>query len=722
MDENKISQNSKVKLRIDIPNVIKPFFNRITSFPNMVKKVVEASGKINNKESLKVTINNTALEISKHDIKSQPIEKLIPEKYESSQKMSSNIDRYTELGQRSIESNQQEFGLKPLSESEKIELENLHKIINPQISKEADKTNTLLIEDINLTPEQSKSISDYEEYGTGSILMLEPEELQKIPDVIDGHKIADYQKMDLLSGGLEFKEYGTAYNLENHSIVKTQLNDDLVPEKTVLKKTDVVFDIKELNNKEIDPLETPEITQAKGLPEGWKWTDYPDGSGSLRSPENKSFYSYDLETQEFQSPSRNNSYEKVHGDFNLKDFKKLAEEQLLHTFDIVAIDPKLSPEEQNSLSAHRSIVNGAEMSGEKIKNVVQEVINDPAKMLQFDSNYQSVIIDYIKTAGKGKEFDMNFSKTMADKWALEHSNKTDLSKGMTSSQIDEIQARFYRNYESAAKELNLPVSPFVENNSVSADLNESQQRNLAYLEKNILNLGFTNDKEFKTELLTKFTGNEENFSVSQSTDKNFFKSNTVSFDLKFHRSKDTGTVFFNSYQINLENQARNSNLSHNVNLRQIPFSAKEAINLIEGRSVRTDINFRGGTKENVFVKLDFNSPKENGNFNLRKFFPEYGVNTSDILIKSNVFIAPNKEDIRDKIIRSLEKGNVVPILIKNTDGKTEKLNAVLNPHYKTLNLYNNRMERVNEKQSLSVGAKQETNQTENISQKPLSRK
>lgn len=42
-----------------------------------------------------------------------------------------------------------------------------------------------------------------------------------------------------------------------------------------------------------DPVEK-KITPVKSLPEGWRWIDYADGSGSLETPEGKSSFGYDL--------------------------------------------------------------------------------------------------------------------------------------------------------------------------------------------------------------------------------------------------------------------------------------------------------------------------------------------------------------------------------------------------------------------------------------------
>ena len=46
------------------------------------------------------------------------------------------------------------------------------------------------------------------------------------------------------------------------------------------------------------------IVPAESLPDGWAWTQYGDGSGSLKSPDSKSYFGYDLGTHEFQHPAQ----------------------------------------------------------------------------------------------------------------------------------------------------------------------------------------------------------------------------------------------------------------------------------------------------------------------------------------------------------------------------------------------------------------------------------
>lgn len=75
----------------------------------------------------------------------------------------------------------------------------------------------------------------------------------------------------------------------------------------------------------------PQKTAAKSLPDGWTWTDYPDGSGGISSPDGKEYYAYDLQTHEYQD-CRTKKWE-FWKDYplpmNLKDFKEDTEERIL---------------------------------------------------------------------------------------------------------------------------------------------------------------------------------------------------------------------------------------------------------------------------------------------------------------------------------------------------------------------------------------------------------
>lgn len=44
------------------------------------------------------------------------------------------------------------------------------------------------------------------------------------------------------------------------------------------------------------------IVPIEGLPEGWYWKQYNDGSGSMYSPSGKNYFEYDLFTNEYMDP------------------------------------------------------------------------------------------------------------------------------------------------------------------------------------------------------------------------------------------------------------------------------------------------------------------------------------------------------------------------------------------------------------------------------------
>lgn len=310
----------------------------------------------------------------------------------------------------------------------------------------------------------------------------------------------------------------------------------------------------------------------------------------------------------------------------------------------------------------------------------------------------------------------NFHKELANRYAAELSKPTDLSKGLNVDKISEKQSYHWNLSIVTGEDFKIKESL----NKLVEQFNEPQYKNFNFLKDQIKFLGFGTKENLHLELANKITQGADNFKIDQHTEMNHFKSSQIKFELSFNKSKETGNVFLNSYEIKLNNKEKEQYLSFTVDLKKIPFSAKEAVNLIEGRSVRTEINLKNGDKEDVFIKIDFQNPNENGKYNLNKFFPNYGVNTSEILKKSNVLIA--NDEIKNKLIKSLEKGNVVPVIIKNIEGNN-KLNAVLNPQFKTLNLYDFKMQRVSNIQSIqNTNISTEKQTSENNMQQSTQRK
>lgn len=252
-----------------------------------------------------------------------------------------------------------------------------------------------------------------------------------------------------------------------------------------------------------------------------------------------------------------------------------------------------------------------------------------------------------------------------------------------------------------------------QNQNTQNESSETQKEKTNYdiLKDQIKYLGFGEGASMLTKLSEKLDSREKEFSLSLASDKASFKNNEVNFQLNFQKSEKNEKVYLNTFLANLKNEKKGVDLSHTFSAKG-NFTAKEAINLLEGRAVKTEIfNQKSSQNEEVFLKLKLNEEKnENGNFKLQVFNKNYGIDVSKIMDKSNlVFDNEKHKEITQK---SLEKGNIVSVKFEQNNRVTEG-KAILNPQYKMLNLYDNKMKRVNSNEQVFQKDHSETNEVKN---------
>lgn len=213
-----------------------------------------------------------------------------------------------------------------------------------------------------------------------------------------------------------------------------------------------------------------------------------------------------------------------------------------------------------------------------------------------------------------------------------------------------------------------------------------------YLRNQMKYLGFGEGEKLHKDLETGLNSAEQQFEIKTSSNK-ASAGNEVDFTLKFNKT-ESGGVFLNSYKAVLNND-KSEEISQNFPVnRENTFTAKEAINLLEGRTVKIEFtNPKTEQLEPAFVKLNFAEPKtEKGNYNFQNFYKNYGVDTDQIVEKSNLIF--DKPEYRESTIKSLEKGNVVKVKFE-IDEQVVEGKAVLNPQYKNLSIYDQDMNRIN---------------------------
>lgn len=83
-------------------------------------------------------------------------------------------------------------------------------------------------------------------------------------------------------------------------------------------------------------------------------------------------------------------------------------------------------------------------------------------------------------------------------------------------------------------------------------------------------------------------------------------------------------------------------------------TAKEAYNLLSGRSVNKDLTNKEGQPYNAWLQLDFNEKDKNDNFKVKQYHQGYGYELEAVLNRYPIKELGNDEE---KVkLKSLEKG------------------------------------------------------------------
>ncbi len=170
--------------------------------------------------------------------------------------------------------------------------------------------------------------------------------------------------------------------------------------------------------------------------------------------------------------------------------------------------------------------------------------------------------------------------------------------------------------------------------------------------------------------------------------------NGKSFDaiLNFRKADKNEMYFFNSYTAKLDKGVR-ENIEQTFYINKgSGVTAKEAYNLLDGRSVFKELTNKDGASYHAWMELDPTTKDKNGNHILKQYHTNYGFELGKSLVA-----LPIKElgsdDERMKLIKSLEKGNLQAVTFEG-NGKDERMFIEANPKFKTLNIYNNEMKRM----------------------------
>lgn len=226
------------------------------------------------------------------------------------------------------------------------------------------------------------------------------------------------------------------------------------------------------------------------------------------------------------------------------------------------------------------------------------------------------------------------------------------------------------------------------------------EQNLKYLQDNIKYHGFGEGLNPMLEEQIK-KGNAE-FSLSYKVDVN---KREMEATLHFKKSDTTDMYFFNKYDAKVKNE-KEEDMAQTFYLNKgSGVTLKEAYNLLNGRAVHKELTDKQDQKYQAWIQLDFSSKDKHGNYERKQYHENYGFDLKEALSFYPVKELMKEEDMKT-LLRSLEKGNVQMVTLE-TPGKEIKVFIEANPQYKSINLYNGKMERLDQDQRQDMMKKPE---------------
>lgn len=464
------------------------------------------------------------------------------------------------------------------------------------------------------------------------------------------------------------------------------------------------------------------LIPASDLPDGWTWNEYDDGSGSLKSPSGHRYYSYNMQTQEYTLPYGRREWTGMRDFYDapksLNEFKSYVENDLKAKAVQNNLYPKLSEEEKNDILNYRIFMKENEFILENL-----QITANQRKAYSEKMEFGTTDGDYSLTKAQ-----MDTIPNVIDSHTLSQNDKYELAFGQLEKQLYgesyELldSGEILKNYldENVFSRHRILTMNDIKFNNQNPNIMETQNEYepSQYPKFQLKYLGFGEGEQLHKDLENGINAPEKEFEIKTTSDKTM-PGNEMEFTLKFNKIEN-GSVFMNFYNAKLTKE-NGDVISHNFPVNRVnTFTAKEAVNLLEGRTVKIEFHNPKTEKiEPAFAKLNFNEPKtEKGNYNFQNFYKNYGVDTAQIVEKSKLIF--DKPEWKESTIKSLEKGNIVKVKFE-LDDKVVEGKAVLNPQYKNLNLYDSDLNRINTNKPLEGLEQDNKHEKNNVKEQSIKR-
>ena len=219
------------------------------------------------------------------------------------------------------------------------------------------------------------------------------------------------------------------------------------------------------------------------------------------------------------------------------------------------------------------------------------------------------------------------------------------------------------------------------------------QKNFEYLKDRVKFTGFGEGLE--NELKERMQQQTPKFMLVHTG--GFGKDETVT-TLHFRKSDQSEMYFFNKYDLTLKKENASEAMNQTFYLNKGGnITLKEAYNLMNGRAVNKDLTNKEGQVYNAWVQMDFKQTDRNGNYKLKQFHQNYGYDLNSALAKHPIKELGNEQD-KVRLLESLHKGNRQSVTFLH-NGNEQKQFIEANPQFKSINVYDQNMQRMGSRQA-----------------------
>lgn len=223
---------------------------------------------------------------------------------------------------------------------------------------------------------------------------------------------------------------------------------------------------------------------------------------------------------------------------------------------------------------------------------------------------------------------------------------------------------------------------------------QEREKNVELVKKQIMYAGLKTDVVDEQVAKMVNARKKKDFSYTIK-DVNTQMDNTADFTLNFKKA-DNGKIYFNNFKTTLKEEGK-PNIEHTFPIKFKGISARESINLLEGRSVKTQMkDFNTDKVADAFVQFKLEDSKNQyDNYKMNVVFADR-INVKNTLVGSKLKM--DNDEINKRTIKSLEKGNITDVIFNNK----KRGKAILNPKENKLDLYDLDMNKLDFRQTLAV--------------------